>query len=96
VQLVVAVMRPFLLDRAARALRANGISNFTVARIFGGKSESTEGNVEYMTEMVKIEIPTPDKKVKDTIALIHSATSHQELDDTVTWALELTEYQDGR
>lgn len=94
-QLVVAVMRPFLLDRAARALRANGISNFTVARIFGG-SESTEGTVEYMTEMVKIEIPTPDKKVKDTIALIHSATSHQELDDTVTWALELMEYQDGR
>lgn len=88
-------MRPFLIDRAARALRANGITNFMVTRLFGS-SESAEGTVDYMTEMVKIEIPIFDRKVKDTVDLIHNSTSHQDVDDTVTWVLDLVEYQDGR
>lgn len=78
-QLVTAIIQPFMLDRLARALRKHAVA-YVVSRV--ELSEQNESNApSYLESRVKIEIPVNDELVETICKLIlETVGTHQESD----------------
>ncbi len=94
-QLLTAIMQPFLVDRATRALRAENIAQYTLTKIVGAHKELLENQVQHAKEMIKLELPVHDADAARIIDLIRQATTHHEVSDTVIWTVSMLVYESG-
>jgi len=95
VQLLAAIMQPFLIDRATRALRAHKITEYTIIKLQGAHKELGADQVHYAKEMAKLELPVSDADAQRIVQLIREATTHQEVSDTVIWTIPMLIYDTG-
>ena len=94
-QLLTAIMQPFLVDRATRALRAENISQYTITKIVGAHKEIQENQLQHAIEMVKLELPVNDSDAMKIVKLIRMATTHNDVSDTVVWTVPMLFYESG-
>lgn len=91
-KLLTALMQPFLLDRATRALRANDLTRYVISKSHCASEDLQDGQIPYAKDMVKLEIALHDSEV---VLLLREATTHQEVTDTVIWSVPMFTYDDG-
>lgn len=82
-QLITAIIQPFMLDRLCRVLRKENLSGYTVTAVKGSGRELS-GSPEYLRDRVKVEIAVVDELVDSTVEIILSAVgTHQQGDGVI-------------
>ncbi len=79
-QLITAIIQPFMVERLARQLRRQKVSGYTVTQV-SGSGRSMPNTPEYLQPRVKFEIAANDDVV-DTICevITNAVTTHQDGD----------------
>ena len=96
VQLVTAIVKPFMLEDVKTALRGFGVQGITVSEVQGygrqgGKSETFRG-AEYKIDFVpkvKLEILVESSRVDEVMDLIAAAAKTDKIGDGKIWSIDL-------
>ncbi|MBX9687550.1 MAG: hypothetical protein K2X27_12660 [Candidatus Obscuribacterales bacterium] len=79
-ELITAVIQPFMLERLTRLLRKQKIGGYTVTQV-NGSGQDLINSPEYMQPRVKVEIAVNPEQLDVICELIHKTVStHQEGD----------------
>jgi nitrogen regulatory protein P-II 1 len=97
VQLVTAIVKPFMLEDAKTALQDFGVHGITVSEVQGygrqgGKTETFRGS-EYAVDFVpkvRIEAVVRDDQVDGVFAVLADAARTGKIGDGKIWATEVT------
>ncbi len=97
VQLVTAIVKPFMLEDVKAALQELGLSGITVSEVQGygrqgGKTETFRGT-EYAVDFVpkvRIDVVVTDDQVDRVFTVIADAARTGKIGDGKVWATEVT------
>lgn len=97
VQLVTAIVKPFVLDDVKRALQASGVEGLTVTEVQGygrqgGKTETFRGS-EYTVDFVpkvRIDVVVKADQVDGVFQVLADAARTGKIGDGKIWATEVT------
>ena len=97
VQLVTAIVKPFMLDEVKTALKGAGVQGITVSEAQGygrqgGKTETFRGS-EYALDFVpkvRLDILVPDDQLDAVFTVIADAARTGKIGDGKIWATEAT------
>ena len=97
VQLVTAIVKPFMLEDVKTALRGFGVQGITVSEVQGygrqgGKTETFRGseyNVDFVPK-VRIDVVVSADQVEGVFDVIADAARTGKIGDGKIWAIEVT------
>ncbi len=97
VQLVTAIVKPFMLEEVKTALRTYGVQGITVSEVQGygrqgGKTETFRGS-EYTVDFVpkvRIDVLVRDDQVDGVFTVLADAARTGKIGDGKIWATEAT------
>jgi nitrogen regulatory protein P-II 1 len=97
VQLVTAIVKPFMLEDVKTALRTFGVQGITVSEVQGygrqgGKTETFRGS-EYAVDFVpkvRIDIVVKSDQVDEVFTVLADAAQTGKIGDGKIWATEVT------
>ncbi len=87
-QLITAIIQPFMLDRLTRVLRKQNISGYTVTQVEGSGRDLAD-TPEYLQPRVKIEIAVNDENVPSICDLIGKTVSTHQEGDGILYVMPL-------
>lgn len=90
-QLITAIIQPFMLDRLTRALRMHEVTGYTVTEL-KGSGRDLANSPDYLRPRVKIEIAANDDDAAQIIELISETVSTHQEGDGVVYALPLSSF----
>ena len=97
VQLVTAVVKPFMLDDVKTALKGAGVAGITISEAQGygrqgGKTETFRGS-EYALDFgpkVRLDLLVPDDRLDAVVEVIAEAARTGKIGDGKIWATPIT------
>lgn len=90
-QLITAIIQPFMLDRLTRALRKQEVTGYTVTELKGSGRDLAD-SPDYLRPRVKIEIAAIDEDVALITELISKTVGTHQEGDGVIYSLPLLSF----
>lgn len=90
-QLVTAIIQPFMLDRLTRVLRKQGVTGYTVTELKGSGHNLGE-SPDYLHPHIKIEVAVNDEEVSAIMEVISSTVRTHQEGDGIIYSLPLDKF----
>ncbi len=92
-QLITAIIQPFMLDRLARALRKQAIMGYTATKV-ELSGQNPQDAPSYLESRIKIEIPVSDELADSITELILTTVGTQQESDGIVYVTPLLDARD--
>ncbi len=89
-QLITAIIQPFMVDKLTRALRKAGFRNYTVDDAQG--SSLVPNDPVHLQTRTRIEVAVLDERSEELIELISSTVSTHQQGDGIIYAMPITRF----
>ncbi|HMY05288.1 MAG TPA: P-II family nitrogen regulator [Candidatus Obscuribacter sp.] len=89
-QLVTAIIQPFMVDRLTRALRKAKVSGYTVEEVQGSGVVGDEP--AYVRPRSRVEVAVNDDRVEEIIDLITRTVSTHQQGDGIIYAVPISRF----
>jgi nitrogen regulatory protein PII len=88
-QLITAIIQPFMMERLARQLRKQKVTGYTVTPV-SGSGRDLANTPEYLQPRIKVEIAVNDETVDTICALITNAVNTHQDGDGILFVTPIT------
>jgi nitrogen regulatory protein PII len=89
-QLITAIIQPFMVDRLTRALRKAGFKHYTVDEAQG--SSLVPNDPVHLQGRIRIEVAVVDERSEELMELIGNTVSTHQQGDGVIYAMPITRF----